>query len=70
MKQKVVSQWVKGCYIHCQLCYSVAFIVTTYLKWPWNVVKMYSVKKQDVKPIILSVFVLQLRLPLAISIRV
>lgn len=24
MKQKIVSQWIKGCYIHCQVCYRVA----------------------------------------------
>jgi len=44
MKQKIVSQWIKRCYIHCQLCYRVAFTVTTYMKWPLNVLKMYNVK--------------------------
>jgi hypothetical protein len=28
MKQKVVSQWLKGYYIHCQLYYRVVIIVT------------------------------------------
>jgi len=60
MKQKIVSQWIKGCNIHCQLCYRGTFIVTTYMKWLWIIVKMYSVKKQDVKPIMLCLFSLQL----------
>jgi len=70
MKQKIVSLWVKGCYIHCQVCYRVAIIVTTYMKWPSNEVKMYNVKKQEVQPIILFLFILQLQIPGAISIRV
>jgi len=48
----------------------VAIIVTIYMKWLWNVVEMYNVKMQEVNPIILFIFILQLQLPGTVSIRV